>query len=715
MVLYDLTILNASVGIHVRDITLEVRNCNLSCRSYDFSTSLGNILIYDCTHSYRGYVSAFFGNITEMNHHRFTSVCWQNGISIEEGNIGFMNLSGEVVASLVHPDETSIDIPSWFVNRTYRGRYIQIIGRFYRSDVPFETEPFSTKGPSVIDLVFTDDFAPVLVVDSPVSGERLQGQSIFVNGRVTEHGSGLASVDAHLLGGEWVLALVENHGNWTASLLTLEDDIYDLEIRARDLTDNEVKIIVSDIHTDATPPSIDLLAPAQLMNVTETVLVLSIEPDADVRVNDIVAEVDWEGICRFPVQLLEGKNTFLVLAVDTVGNENSTSFEIYRDTRVPELIVGQPADGDWVPSTEFYVFGTMDPEAMVIVNGEEAATSGETFLIPMEADEGPFTIRIVAIDRAGNVATVTLRITIDLTPPVLHINPSETGEVTSSPDYRFYGWVDDAGPVDILVNGQIVSYSEHTFNALYHLEDGANLIYIEAVDAAGNNASVVLEIRLDTTPPRIAATITVGNDSYQEGSGRILTNATGAILTLEADEECTVYIIGLGTFPLAQGGTNIDIAFKENEWKAISIEAVDKVGNSMGKVLFVVVCDTQPPKLIILWPAPGSIITSGKPSIRGSTEEGAIVEINGFPVPVNEKGFFEFKHELTSGNNSLRVTSQDAAGNVAVEEVWLIYEPEESHSTTFPIILLIAFAFVLSILLLHHRRKRKTNPPMEGG
>jgi hypothetical protein len=59
--------------------------------------------------------------------------------------------------------------------------------------------------------------------------------------------------------------------------------------------------------------------------------------------------------------------------------------------------------------------------------------------------------------------------------------------------------------------------------------------------------------------------------------------------------------------------------------------------------------------------------------ITGTTEPGAVVDVNGKPVPVSASGEFSILVELSAGANSLVVTAADGAGNNATETLTVTY------------------------------------------
>jgi hypothetical protein len=74
--------------------------------------------------------------------------------------------------------------------------------------------------------------------------------------------------------------------------------------------------------------------------------------------------------------------------------------------------------------------------------------------------------------------------------------------------------------------------------------------------------------------------------------------------------------------------------------------------------------DTEPPYLRIEHPRQGEIRREARVGVRGQSEPGAAVEVNGAAVDVDGEGGFRFEHTPHVGDNELHVVARDPAGNV---------------------------------------------------
>ncbi len=108
----------------------------------------------------------------------------------------------------------------------------------------------------------------------------------------------------------------------------------------------------------------------------------------------------------------------------------------------------------------------------------------------------------------------------------------------------------------------------------------------------------------------------------------------------------------------------------------ITATAKDEAGNtsqSSGKMI--IYYETTPPELTISEPADGSSFYGDEDAVKilGSTKEGAKVTVNEHLVVVGHDGEFEFLFPLTDGENIIKVTAVDQAGNKTEKKLTVTY------------------------------------------
>jgi len=101
-------------------------------------------------------------------------------------------------------------------------------------------------------------------------------------------------------------------------------------------------------------------------------------------------------------------------AVDRAGNSASTLVTLNIDKTAPKILISSPLDLSTVSSSPITVSGTLDDSgATVLVNGVAANVDAGTFTaagVPLQ--NGTNIVTATAIDRAGNVGTASIQVTL---------------------------------------------------------------------------------------------------------------------------------------------------------------------------------------------------------------------------------------------------------------------------------------------------------------
>ncbi len=93
-----------------------------------------------------------------------------------------------------------------------------------------------------------------------------------------------------------------------------------------------------------------------------------------------------------------------------------------------------------------------------------------------------------------------------------------------------------------------------------------------------------------------------------------------------------------------------------------------------------VLFDLEPPKIEISTPANGFETEAAKVEVKGTTEKGAKVSVNGDSVENNE-GQFAVEIKLNEGKNSIQVVAEDGAGNKTVKTLSVTRNSEDNEPT----------------------------------
>jgi hypothetical protein len=209
-----------------------------------------------------------------------------------------------------------------------------------------------------------------------------------------------------------------------------------------------------------------------------------------------------DGTFSHEIELVEGICTIVVHAVDAAGNTARITRTITVDTTPPSIEVITPADGLATNERFIEVSGTVDLEALLLLDGRLIEHEW-TFRTQVTLNEGANTIQVRCLDAIGNERAITLNVVLDTKAPVLAIeSPARSPFVTNVRDIVVAGKV--GGDLSTLkVAGKAVQVDgDGAFETTVTLAaDGPAEILIEAVDGVGNAASLTIHVSVGTTRP----------------------------------------------------------------------------------------------------------------------------------------------------------------------------------------------------------------------
>ena len=411
------------------------------------------------------------------------------------------------------------------------------------------------------------------------------------------------------------------------------------------------------IMIDDLPPLLRITEPANnsLTNQTSVMVRGAGEPGAGLVVDSVPLTVRPDGGWSVRVPLdAEGANEIVAEARDRTGNQAVEARTVFRDTIAPVLALTGPLDGFLTNQSSILVNGSCsDPAARTTVNGREVVLGQDGgFSAWVDLAEGPNTITAESRDGAGNIARSVLSGELDSLPPDLRVLEPRPGLLTNLSTVTVRGFAEEGS--EVTVNGHRCQLPGMEFSFVLDLQEGPNAIDVAARDRAGNvNSSTILVISDTRAPPLFIESPRNGelrNTSRVELRG---TTEAGALLTVNGVEDGP----GGGPFCITlqlPEGTNV-----------LTVEASDAAGNRARKVLTVTV-DTLAPGLTVSSPSGRTLTNQPGIELRGRTEPGAFVSVNGLGVAVGKDGSFAAQVGLErEGQNTLLVRSRDAAWNTA--------------------------------------------------
>ena len=173
------------------------------------------------------------------------------------------------------------------------------------------------------------------------------------------------------------------------------------------------------------------------------------------------------------------------------------------------------------------VTGTMTENAGLIVNGVTATINALDWTASVPLNEGNNLLTAVATDSGNNVGTATTQVTLDSTPPSVHIDTPQNGSITTETSVTVTGMLNDivlgtvnAQDAQVTVNGVSATVANRSFLVSgIPLIIGQNLIEATAIDQAGNIANTSIQvIREDSNAQNRIQRVSGDNQAGSVGS-----------------------------------------------------------------------------------------------------------------------------------------------------------------------------------------------------
>lgn len=546
------------------------------------------------------------------------------------------------------------------------------------------------KSNTIVDLILVDNVLPRLTVNLPLDGSKQRETSLEVKGHAWDLHSGLMSVELSIDGGEtWQTATGD------PDFMYMYDSVPEgnlmLLVKAVDYAGNERTEVIT-VLVDATPPPIIIIEPENDVILTQDPMLTIIgvtEIGATVMVNNELVALDHT-LFSTEITLNEGSNEVRIEAYDRLGNSAAHVISVELDTIAPPLIVTAPESGVTIGKKTVRVYGQTEAGAMVYVGGSMAANQMGQFSHTVMLSEGPNFIVVTSQDAAGNMATTVVEVHSDTQVPWVRLASPMEGDVFGPSGIEIIGWV-EAGST-VTVNDQEVQVTDAHFTTTIMGSEGRNLIVVTVSDMAGNEHSENVEVWFDTTAPEID--LWTPEDGHMTSMDTV--EITGTLMWNEDREsfrDITLSINGDFAPFAADGEFNIQYDLVEGT-NPLFIRATDDVGNT-DVITVTVYKDSMAPFLLVEATPTFDHPTWNKPStynglvyIEGTTENGAMVTVDGAGVEVDESGRFNVSILLEAVpegeelvQRSIVVVSTDMAGN-SVEETVEVYRLQKEETAT---------------------------------
>ncbi|MFA5832146.1 MAG: RHS repeat-associated core domain-containing protein [Bacteroidota bacterium] len=497
---------------------------------------------------------------------------------------------------------------------------------------------------------------PAITVSSPTDGGITNQSLVTVSGTVSSTNTTELKVNG-------TIVTIGSGGTFSTAVL-LSEGTNAITIIATDNVGN-TSTVIRTVRLDSTDPTISISQPPQGYITTQSssdiIGTIFDSTAVTVTVNGNPVTLAAGGVLNISVSLVEGNNTVIIIATDQAGNSSTITRNIIKDSTIPQLTVSAPNDGIYTTQTSVVVSGTVTDGTTVSlsINGNLVSIgSGGVFSQTIFLNEGANAISVVAIDAAGNNATVTRTVIKDAIPPTVVLYSPASDTLTKQSSITINGTVADSAVITVTFNGDtVIVGSDGSYSGNVQLNEGKNIITIIATDAAENSTTVTRTVTMDSTPP----SMTVSDPT--EG---IITIQNSVAVSGTVNDSTTVTVVMNGDTVEVNSGTFTHSVTLNEGHNIITIVATDGAGN-LTTLTRTVIKDSQNPSLTVVNPENGIIVNQNSIVVSGTVFDSTIVvlTVNGTSVLIDSTGSFNLSFGLVEGLNNITITATDAAGNIS--------------------------------------------------
>ena len=281
--------------------------------------------------------------------------------------------------------------------------------------------------------------------------------------------------------------------------------------------DHNITVIVYDIvglharsivnvYCDAYPPVVDILVDNGTVFETDIVFIeWDVQEDRSISERYVIVN-DYDPLPVYKdnvsLALSDGVYLITVRIYDEAGNVGEDSITIFVDTMPPDVEILSPSNHSYTSECEITISWDANDRCGITrteihVDDIIYIPQGSSINVTIE-NEGEYNITVIVWDYANNTAKSAVFITVDRSAPSIDIlspqnNSKHMDNITLT--WSASDALSDVSLVRILINNTLYGeFSSSEGSRVVILEPGVYLIMVEAVDNAGNNASMRLRI-----------------------------------------------------------------------------------------------------------------------------------------------------------------------------------------------------------------------------
>mgnify|MGYP003641032587 CR=1 FL=1 len=349
---------------------------------------------------------------------------------------------------------------------------------------------------SDIEVTFKKDTIAPSITLAPEDGFRTASVSLAADLSIVDEGTGVEVTMINFNGSPVETAQLAN--------LQLQEGENSFAVTTTDKVGNSSQLSATWIlDTQAPMLQIDTLeTPTRATTVTLSGVASDTSGVAQVLVNGLEIVMDGSGVFQTELVLQQGSNRIEVVAIDSLGNQNSSVEVIEADSLAPEITVA--AVPERTSNQQLLVTGTIQDASAVTLSlqGNPVVLESGAFTHTIALNEGHQTLLFSATDSLGNSSTLSLEVELDTAGPSISLDlPSEAqeeqisvaGQATDTSGNVVAVRVTNHALDDLVLSATLQGVD---FVLELPLAEGVNNLTVEAEDDLGNTSSNAYSVEL---------------------------------------------------------------------------------------------------------------------------------------------------------------------------------------------------------------------------
>lgn len=497
----------------------------------------------------------------------------------------------------------------------------------------------------------------------------------------------------------------------TSAMMTTTQDTVDFTVDTMAPVVTVTSPVDNELTNDATPSVIGTSEPG-------AIIVVEIKDAQGMIVDTIMGNADANGMFDLSgnTTLPDGSFSVEVTASDSAGNTTTLPpINIVVDTVGPMLTLTSPMDNATLTVRDLDVTGTTEANQAVTVTVFDAMNVAiKTVMVNADAAgafsaavqglaNGAYRIVAEATDAANNRTEDSVTITVNSTdvlivvnlpdPPVFNNNmPTITG--TTEPGSTVTIVItDDQGNVVETVTVTADANGNWSYTPGSGLNDGDYRVDVDVMTPDNRTGGRDGGFTIDTMAPVLMvltpAAGAIINDNTPTVTGTTEPGLTVEVIILDAQG---AELARQQATADAQGAWSVELAMMLADGAyQVSATTVDNAGNTTNAGPNDFVIDTMAPSLSVTNPTPMAELTVSSPTITGTSEPGATIEVfiddqsvGQTTADANGDWSLPLETPLANGDHTINVTAQDGAGNEASsgEFTFSVQDPNQGGALT---------------------------------